>query len=228
MNKYLEKIAAKIELEPGVNYDLAKHDIAVSRQRMSDHINSKDQTSRLITGGMFGALGGTAGYIHATQRIKNDNYLAQPQMENSLVNPTKADFDSWRSKRPDMLKGVSPEMASDLHRRLDDYTHGRSATHGLPEEYVKWHSERPTMYTKKVLSPGANNLVGRLVAKHGIGRVLSAGKALGGLAGAAAMGGFGYLTGGADDEAKADYKNSYLHHLEKKHDAKIHELEGWG
>lgn len=187
MNKYLEKIAAKVELEPGVNYDLAKHDIAVSRQRMSEHINSKDQTSRLITGGMFGALGGVGGTLTLMDKIKNDNAAS--------IQSGAADF-----KRPPGMKFGTREhiqsmMEAELHARRNP----------VP----------------------ATNMVGRLASKYGIGRVLGAGKVLGGVAGAAAMGGLGYFAGGLEDTAKADYKNSYLHHLEKKHDAKINELEGW-
>lgn len=159
MNKYLEKIAEKIELEPGVNYDLAKHDIAVSRQRMSEHLDSKDKLHRGIHSAIYAPMGGIVGYGMASQKIKTDHQLAH-----STYSPT----------------------------------------------------------------PGAKNLVGRLTSKYGIGKVLSTGKALGGLAGAAAIGGLGYLAGGLEDTDKADYKNSYMQHLEKKHDAKISELEGWG
>lgn len=217
MNKYLEKIAAKIELEPGVNYDLAKHDIAVSRQRMADHIQSKDTTRRGIVAGAYAPLGGLVGYGMARNRIKDDNYKAQPTTESVIHSPTAEDTRAWRRSEPKL-----PPMG------LGDWIDNVHPDPHAVKAHSEWLHSQPRTTMQNIVTPGANNLVGRLAGKYGIGRVMGVGKALGGVAGVTALGGFGYLTGGADDEAKADYKNSYLHHLEKKHDAKIHELEGWG
>lgn len=64
MNVYLEKIANKIELEPGVHYDLAKHDMKVSQNRMSEHMRDQDTLSRRITGGLYGGIGASLGHIY--------------------------------------------------------------------------------------------------------------------------------------------------------------------
>lgn len=217
MNKYLEKIAAKVELEPGVNYDLAKHDIAVSRQRMSEHLDSKDKLHRGVHGAVYASLGGTIGYGFASQKIKNDNYLAQPTVESVTHKPTAADLGKWLDNKPKTMRMTAQDW---VDNRMPDAIDVQA--------HKDWLNSKPRTALRNVFTPGANNLVGRLAGKYGIGKVLTTGKALGGLTGAAAIGGLGYFAGGLEDTAKADYKNSYLHHLEKKHDAKINELEGWG
>ena len=64
MNVYLEKIANKIELEPGVSYDLAKHDMKVSQNRISEHLRDQDTLSRRIAGGLYGGIGASLGHIY--------------------------------------------------------------------------------------------------------------------------------------------------------------------
>jgi hypothetical protein len=63
MNKYIEKIANKVELEPGVHYDLEKHDMKVSTKVIKGHLDAKDRQSRLLAGGVYGVLGTGAGTI---------------------------------------------------------------------------------------------------------------------------------------------------------------------
>ena len=73
VNKYLEKIANKVELEPGVHYDLKKHDVVVSRGRMSDYVDSRDRVQRGVVaatyGTMAGAFGGALGARHAQYHL---------------------------------------------------------------------------------------------------------------------------------------------------------------
>lgn len=64
MNVYLEKIASKVELEPGVNYDLAKHEMRVSQSRISEHMKDKDTFRRRVTGGLYGGIGASLGHLY--------------------------------------------------------------------------------------------------------------------------------------------------------------------
>ena len=63
MNKYLVKVAEKIELEPGVHYDTVKHQLVVAKRRMDEHIGSKDRTARIINAIPMAAMGTGAGWI---------------------------------------------------------------------------------------------------------------------------------------------------------------------
>ena len=64
MNVYLEKIANKVELEPGVHYDLAKHEMKISQGRISEHMRDQDTFRRRFTGGLYGGIGASLGHLY--------------------------------------------------------------------------------------------------------------------------------------------------------------------
>ena len=61
MNKYLTKIAAKYELEPGVMYNDEDHKLSVSREKALEMDKDYKQLSSRVIGGVYSAFGGAMG-----------------------------------------------------------------------------------------------------------------------------------------------------------------------
>lgn len=144
MNKYLEKIASMHELEPGVSYNLAKHDVVIDKNRMAEHLASRDRLSRgfnSVIPAVYGVGAGAAGGLLLAKKGYN--------------NPS-----SWVGRVSSRFK------------------------------------ERP---------------------------LLLGGGLVGGLAGA----GLGYATGGLDSAGRKEAKDALYARMERKHERKIDDLEGW-
>ena len=71
MNRYLEKVSSKVELEPGVSYDLAKHELKVSNKLVAEHIKTQDSNKRKALGAVYGLAGIPVGY--AAGSVTADN-----------------------------------------------------------------------------------------------------------------------------------------------------------
>jgi hypothetical protein len=105
MNKYLEKIAAarkpinKVELAPGVFYNLDKHELTPTPAHMNEFLAKKDTQNRLFTGSV-GSVYGTAIGVGIGDRLGsgrlesrgiNSNYIKNS--EGSIrLNPTLKKF----------------------------------------------------------------------------------------------------------------------------------------
>lgn len=111
MNKYLEKIASTYELEDGVRYDAAKHELKISPKYMNAHLQKEDHKSRLVTGVMGSAYGGLGGFAFTNRALDRSKYNRLNELYSSSLNNTKVPPRGFLLKTVDKL-GRKPVVAA--------------------------------------------------------------------------------------------------------------------
>lgn len=220
MNKYLEKLAArkpsaqKTELEPGVTWNHNTKQLEVSKPRWEQEFNRKDSNSRLITGGLYGGMfGGLALGAATIDRRMQDKFDFGPQFNQEY------DFDGYNTARQGARveerawkKAGSPMGVTNPFDKFYN-THGEGP----------WDS--PT-FKKTLQTYKGRPVLESLVNKIG-GPKRAAQLAFGGGVGLA-TGALGYLVGGLNlPEEKKATKDAWLDKMERKHERRIDEIEGW-
>jgi hypothetical protein len=79
MNKYLEKIANRAEMEPGVHYDLASHSLKVTPGAMREHLDREDTKRRLIFSVPPAGILGVVGASVVDDALRRNHIDAHPQ-----------------------------------------------------------------------------------------------------------------------------------------------------
>lgn len=208
MNKYLEKIAAtrkainKVELEPGVFYNLDKHELTPTPTHMNEFLAKKDRNNRLVTGGIFGVYGGLGGAAlglnYTAKRLENEqplNILDKPKYQEA--------YDNWLKGGPDFQKH-GPEAIGEWDRTKPKREH---FIRSVPSEYKPKFTNLANKYGPKTFA-----------------KVIGLGAAGVGFLGAGSL---GYLAGGLDPIQKKPLKDGYLEKLERKYEKEIDRIEGW-
>lgn len=224
MNKYLVKVAQKVELEPGVHYNLAKHEINVTPARIAEHQKRVDSRNRGAYGLIYGTVGGLAGAAagHGTASKMVDR--SKGSIEAKLVTPTPEDYAKFYAGAPTPPK-YQVHAGEDPLRALDRFSERAKEHKAVYEEYSR--ANKPSTKMVKLNVPGESNLYSKLnnrispASFKRIGGVLGLG--LGGLA----LGGVGHSLGGIAEYKKPVIKNEYISKLEKKYQPHIDKLEGW-
>lgn len=247
MNKYLEKVAERFELEPGVFYDKTKHDIALSRDKGNQEADAADTRKRLgwgayggVVGGFFGAAAG-----HAVSTTHIDR--AKPRTYEGLVYPSDDEVSSWKAAKPQPPNVRRPGLSEYLdmsqykdpvtnrfdkdkaarHRAMLDEASDMWSTHQM--DMHKWRMAEPSpKYQEVVKKPDIKpSIVNKLADKIGPAaarRVFTgAGLAAGGLG----LGGLYYAFNSATPAERTAAKDAYITKAFKRHDSTINQLEGW-
>ena len=232
MNKYLEKVAERFELEPGVFYDKTKHDITLSRDKGNQEADAADTRKRLgwgAYGGVVGgALGAAAGHGVSGVHIRR----AEPWYSVQWVDPSDEAVAAWEASKP-----IAPDIKKYHPGGLEfDEGSGRLEFKKRHPEWEKYHADSrrwlnttPRGDYKEVLNQSSvkPSIVNKLADKIGPGaarRVFTgAGLAAGGLG----IGGLYYAFNSATPAERTAAKDAYITKALKRHDSTIHQLEGW-
>lgn len=247
MNKYLEKVAERFELEPGVFYDKAKHDVTLSRDKASQEADAADFRKRLGWGAYGGAAGGIVGAA-VGHGVSRDHILRRaPYSYKEWVPPTDEQKAAWRASQPTPPTVAKPSMEDYLEAGKIRNPETGKLDFGLTKRQVykldaaqemwrnhqvdldKWRERVPEgHYRTSTKVPNVKpTIVNKIADKIGAGKARNLFTAGGAAIGGLGLGGLYYAFNSATPAERTAAKDAYITKALKKHDSTINQIEGW-